>query len=103
MNLQLLFKSPQGSDVFMHVQDRDAEEGDEQWSLSRFAPLMQEVLEDLASNKLNMDEYPYVQPPTNETGQHLILAFREMQSWQVAMQAGLQACWVTRHPLTISV
>ena len=52
----------------MHVQDRDAEEGDEQWSLSRFAPLMQEVLEDLASNKLNMDEYPYVQPPTSDSG-----------------------------------
>ena len=49
------------------LQDRDAEEGDEQWSLSRFAPLMQEVLEDLATNKLNFDEYPYVQPPT-ETG-----------------------------------
>ena len=26
---------------------------------------MQEVLEDLASNKLNFDEYPYVQPPTD--------------------------------------
>ena len=49
-------------------QDRDAEEGDEQWSLSRFAPLMQEVLEDLVSNKLNMDEYPYVQPPTSDSG-----------------------------------
>lgn len=24
---------------------------------------MQEVLEDLATNKLNFDEYPYVQPP----------------------------------------
>lgn len=47
------------------MQDRDAEEGDEQWSLSRFAPLMQEVLEDLAANKLNFDEYPYVQPPTD--------------------------------------
>lgn len=26
---------------------------------------MQEVLEHLATNKLNFDEYPYVQPPTN--------------------------------------
>ena len=49
----------------MRLQDRDAEEGDEQWSLSRFAPLVQEVLEDLAANKLNFDEYPYVQPPTD--------------------------------------
>ena len=44
------------------------DEGDEQWSLSRFAPLMQEVLEDLAANKLNFDEYPYVQPPSNDSG-----------------------------------
>ena len=44
------------------------DEGDEQWSLSRFAPLMQEVLEDLAANKLNFDEYPYVQPPSSDSG-----------------------------------
>lgn len=50
------------------MQDRDVDEGDEQWSLSRFAPLMQEVLEDLAANKLNFDEYPYVQPPSNDSG-----------------------------------
>lgn len=48
--------------------DRDVDEGDDQWALSRFAPLMQEVLEDLAVNKLNLDEYPYVQPPSNDTG-----------------------------------
>ena len=50
------------------VQDRDAGEADAQWELSRFTPLMQEVLEDLAANKLNLDEYPYVQPPTSESG-----------------------------------
>ena len=52
----------------VYAQDRDAGEGDAQWELSRFTPLMQEVLEDLAANKLNFDEYPYVQPPTSETG-----------------------------------
>lgn len=50
------------------MQDREGAEGDAQWELSRFAPLMQEVLEDLAGNKLNFDEYPYVQPPTSDTG-----------------------------------
>lgn len=55
-------------DVCVCAQDRDAGEGDAQWELSRFTPLMQEVLEDLAANKLNFDEYPYVQPPTSETG-----------------------------------
>lgn len=50
------------------AQDRDAGEGDAQWELSRFTPLMQEVLEDLAANKLNFDEYPYVQPPTSDSG-----------------------------------
>ena len=29
---------------------------------------MQEVLEDLAANKLNFDEYPYVQPPISDSG-----------------------------------
>lgn len=48
--------------------DREGAEGDAQWELSRFAPLMQEVLEDLAVNKLNFDEYPYVQPPSSDTG-----------------------------------
>lgn len=52
----------------MYAQDRDATEGDAQWDLSRFTPLMQEVLEDLAANKLNLDEYPYVQPPTSDSG-----------------------------------
>lgn len=50
------------------MQDREGAEGDAQWELSRFAPLMQEVLEDLAVNKLNFDEYPYVQPPSSDTG-----------------------------------
>ncbi len=50
------------------------DEGDEQWSLSRFAPLMQEVLEDLAANKLNFDEYPYVQPPSNDSGTSSMLS-----------------------------
>ena len=50
------------------MQDREGSEGDAQWELSRFAPLMQEVLEDLAVNKLNFDEYPYVQPPSSDTG-----------------------------------
>ena len=52
----------------VNLQDRDAGEGDAQWELSRFTPLMQEVLEDLAVNKLNFDEYPYVQPPTSDSG-----------------------------------
>lgn len=63
-----MYMLEQGRRADLSAQDRDAEEGDEQWSLSRFAPLMQEVLEDLASNKLNMDEYPYVQPPTDDAG-----------------------------------
>ena len=59
------------------MQDRDVDEGDEQWSLSRFAPLMQEVLEDLAVNKLSLDEYPYVQPPSNDAGllPHILCIF----------------------------
>ena len=53
---------------YVYAQDRDVGEGDAQWELSRFTPLMQELLEDLAANKLNFDEYPYVQPPTSESG-----------------------------------
>ncbi|KAK9819584.1 hypothetical protein WJX72_000024 [[Myrmecia] bisecta] len=44
--------------------DRDADEDEAQWALSRFVPMLQEVLEDLAVSKLSNDEYPYVRPPT---------------------------------------
>ncbi len=64
------------------MQDRDVDEGDEQWSLSRFAPLMREVLEDLAVNKLNFDEYPYVQPPSSDAGRHTLM-------WCTNVQCGM--------------
>lgn len=65
------------------AQDRDAAEGDAQWELSRFTPLMQEVLEDLAANKLNFDEYPYVQPPTSETGTDPAQMHRSIRPCQI--------------------
>lgn len=30
-------------------------------------PMLQEVVEDLSSNRLSTDEYPYVRPPTSES------------------------------------
>ena len=49
------------------VQDRDGDEDDAQFNLSRFVPMLQEVVEDLSSNRLSTDEYPYVRPPTSES------------------------------------
>ncbi len=45
-------------------QEREAGEDEEQYSLSRFVPLLQEVLEDAAADKLSADDYPFVSAPT---------------------------------------
>lgn len=45
--------------------DREADESEQQYSLTRFTPMLQEILEDAVANKLSADEYPYVQPPTS--------------------------------------
>ncbi len=44
-------------------QDRDPGEDDQQYALSRFVPLLQEVLEDMAANSLSPDDYPFVSAP----------------------------------------
>ncbi len=46
------------------MQDRDPGEDDQQYALSRFVPLLQEVLEDMAANNLSSDDYPFVSAPT---------------------------------------
>ena len=54
--------------IDMWVQDRDVGEDDKQFKLSRFMPVLQEVLEDLANNSLPEHEYPYVSAPTSNGG-----------------------------------
>lgn len=44
--------------------DRGGED-EQEYALSRFVPLLQEVLEDAASGQLSTDEYPWVQPPSS--------------------------------------
>eukprot|EP00891_Asterochloris_glomerata_P007891 jgi/Astpho2/7891/gw1.00118.18.1_t len=46
------------------VRKRGAGEDEQQWALSRFTPLLQDVLEDMAANRLSTDEFPYVRPPS---------------------------------------
>ncbi|GAB4816148.1 hypothetical protein N2152v2_003194 [Parachlorella kessleri] len=48
--------------------DRDGDEDDQQFALSRFVPMLQEVLEDAAAGKLSNDEYPYVRTPSSPSG-----------------------------------
>ena len=43
-------------------------EDDKQFKLSRFMPVLQEVLEDLATNSLPEHEYPYVSAPASNGG-----------------------------------
>ena len=50
------------------MQDRDAGEDEKQFKLSRFMPVLQEVLEDLATNSLPEHEYPYVSAPASNGG-----------------------------------
>ena len=45
------------------AQDRPPGEDEQTWELSRFTPMLQEVIEDLVSNTLSSDEYPHVRPP----------------------------------------
>lgn len=45
--------------------DREPDESEQQYSLSRFIPLLQEVLEDAVAGKLSQDEYPYIRTPTS--------------------------------------
>lgn len=45
--------------------DREQGEDEEQFALSRFVPMMAEVLEDAAAGKLSPDEYPYVRSPSS--------------------------------------
>ena len=47
----------------MWLQDRPPGEDEQTWELSRFIPLLQEVLEDAAAGSLSADEYPHVRPP----------------------------------------
>jgi hypothetical protein len=51
------------------MQDRGGEEGEEQWVLSRFYPLLQDVLEDVVAGRLSDEEYPYVRHPPPATTQ----------------------------------
>lgn len=44
-------------------QDRGADEDEEQWALSRFVPVVQELVEDLAAGTLSPDDYPPVRAP----------------------------------------
>ncbi|KAI3423806.1 hypothetical protein D9Q98_009643 [Chlorella vulgaris] len=45
--------------------DREPDEDDSQFALTRFVPLLQEVLEDAAAGKLSTDEYPFVAAPAS--------------------------------------
>ena len=44
--------------------EHDAVEGEEQWQLSRFQPLVYDIFEDMLKGELSQDEYPYVSPPS---------------------------------------
>jgi syntaxin-binding protein 1 len=45
--------------------DREPDEDDQRFALTRFVPLLAEVVEDAASGRLSQDEYPYVRPPSS--------------------------------------
>jgi syntaxin-binding protein 1 len=44
--------------------DREGAQTEEQWELSRFYPLLQDIFEDMAAGRLSSDEYPYVRQPS---------------------------------------
>jgi syntaxin-binding protein 1 len=48
--------------------DREMGEDESQYSLSRFVPVLAEVLDNAASGRLSQEEYPYVRPPGSPSG-----------------------------------
>ena len=44
--------------------EHSALEGEEQWQLSRFQPIVYDIFEDMLKGELSQDEYPYVIQPT---------------------------------------
>ena len=44
---------------------RSGEEEEEEWGLSRFQPLVMDLLEDYSTGTLSREEYPYVREPDN--------------------------------------
>eukprot|EP00245_Coleochaete_scutata_P005277 TRINITY_DN18717_c0_g1_i1.p1 TRINITY_DN18717_c0_g1~~TRINITY_DN18717_c0_g1_i1.p1 ORF type:complete len:662 (+),score=131.15 TRINITY_DN18717_c0_g1_i1:190-2175(+) len=44
---------------------------EEQWSLSRFSPLIQDVVEDMAKGDLSKDDYPFLKEPSPTTQRYL--------------------------------
>lgn len=48
--------------------DREPDENDQEFALTRFIPMLQEVVEDAAAGKLSTDEYPYVSTPASPSG-----------------------------------
>lgn len=47
--------------------DREADEDEQQFALSRFVPVLSEVIEDASGGRLSQEEYPYVRPPGSPT------------------------------------
>lgn len=48
--------------------DREADEDEGQYALTRFVPLLAEVLDDASTGRLSTEEYPYVRPPGSPSG-----------------------------------
>ncbi|CAM6098412.1 unnamed protein product [Calypogeia fissa] len=46
--------------------EKELEEG--AWQLSKFTPAIQDVVEELAEGKLSKTDYPYLRPPSQESG-----------------------------------
>ena len=53
----------QEDDCRSALQDRPPGEDEQTWELSRFTPMLQEVIEELVAGSLSSDEYPHVRPP----------------------------------------
>ena len=79
----------------LRLQERGAGEDEQQWALSRFTPLLQDVLEDMAANRLSTDEFPYVRPPSAdpcESGPQLKGTYLQMPCGVYATCRDFSAC-----------
>ncbi|KAK9826197.1 hypothetical protein WJX81_006806 [Elliptochloris bilobata] len=73
--------------------DRGADEDEEQWALSRFVPMVQELVEDLAAGTLSADDYPPVRAPD---GRQAVSAPAPSSATKGASVRSVRSQWVTK-------
>lgn len=88
--------------------EHGAVEGEEQWQLSRFQPIVYDIFEDMMKGELSQDEYPYVSPPSvapirKNTQINVELSVRKNRSTNVKNNVSLSDVSVQSKPFIVFI